>query len=120
MENHTDKEILGNSNAAALYKRLREDRQSNNNYFAVGHPSAPNYLEMIGGFSPNWSGRDCVDNAWANPGCKNTVFPPLPLRAWTMPLSRQLQPRMTAMATSKASTRQRPTTVRFAPKSTAD
>jgi hypothetical protein len=52
-------------------------------YFAVGHPSAPNYLEIIGGsnfgltndFWPNWVGTGCIDNAPGSTNCNNALTP---------------------------------------------
>jgi hypothetical protein len=76
MENQTDTDILGNPNAPFInaYKDIANQAT---NYFAVGHPSAPNYLEIIGGsnfglandFWPVWIGIGCVDNAPGSTGC---------------------------------------------------
>jgi hypothetical protein len=48
MENQTNTGILGNQNAPFINAYARVANQGTN-YFAVGHPSAPNYLELIGG-----------------------------------------------------------------------
>jgi len=81
MENHGYPEILGNPyapfiNQEAAYANLAT------NYFAVGHPSLTNYLEVTGGSnfniqddnSPDWHDTSCqanivsnVDNDEANP-----------------------------------------------------
>lgn len=82
MENQTDKDILGNPNAPFINSYAKTANQASN-YFAVGHPSAPNYLEIIGGsnfgvpndFWPNWMGTGCVDNAPNSTGCNNAVTP---------------------------------------------
>ena len=51
------------------------------NYFAVGHPSAPNYLEMTGGsnfgvpndYWPNWVNTGCVGNNPGSTSCDNAL-----------------------------------------------
>ena len=61
MENQTNTDILGNPNCA-VHQHVRNVANQATNYFAVGHPSAPNYLEIVGGsnfgltndFWPNW------------------------------------------------------------------
>ena len=82
MENQTDTDILGNPNAPFINAYARVANRATN-YFAVGHPSAPNYLEIIGGsnfgvpndFWPNWVGTGCIDNAPGSTGCNNAVTP---------------------------------------------
>jgi phospholipase C len=61
MENHSYGEIFGNSNAPFINKMAEMDNLATN-YFAVGHPSLTNYLEVVGGSNfgiandnyPNW------------------------------------------------------------------
>lgn len=80
MENETDMEILRNPNAPFINAYAKVANHATN-YFAVGHPSAPNYLEIVGrsnfGVSedewPNWVNRGCVDNAPGSTGCNKTV-----------------------------------------------
>ena len=48
MENETNTDILGNSNAPFINAYVSVANQATS-YFAVGHPSAPNYLEIVGG-----------------------------------------------------------------------
>ena len=48
MENETDTDIMGNPNAPFINAYAKEANRATN-YFAVGHPSAPNYLEIVGG-----------------------------------------------------------------------
>jgi phosphatidylinositol-3-phosphatase len=48
MENQTDTDILGNPNAPYI-NAYKDVANQATNYFAVGHPSAPNYLEIVGG-----------------------------------------------------------------------
>lgn len=82
MENQTDTDILGNANAPFINSYATVANQATN-YFAVGHPSAPNYLEITGGsnfgvsndFWPAWYGMGCVDNAPGSTGCVNAVTP---------------------------------------------
>jgi phosphatidylinositol-3-phosphatase len=82
MENETDTDILGNPSAPFINGYAKVANQATN-YFAVGHPSAPNYLEIVGGsnfgltsdYWPNWSGKGCVDNAPGSKGCDNAMAP---------------------------------------------
>ncbi|MGH8209412.1 MAG: alkaline phosphatase family protein, partial [Steroidobacteraceae bacterium] len=82
MENQTDTDILGNANAPFINEYAQAANQATN-YFAVGHPSAPNYLEIVGGsnfgvsndFWPNWVNGGCVDNAPGSTGCVDAVTP---------------------------------------------
>jgi hypothetical protein len=46
MENQTNTDILNNPNAPFINWYASVANQATN-YFAVGHPSAPNYLEII-------------------------------------------------------------------------
>jgi hypothetical protein len=82
MENQTNTEILGNPNAPFINAYANLANQATN-YFAVGHPSAPNYLELVGGsnfgvaddFWPNWINTGCIDNSPGSTGCVNAVTP---------------------------------------------
>lgn len=82
MENQTNTDILNNPNAPFINYYAKLANQATN-YFAVGHPSAPNYLEIVGGsnfgvsndYWPNWVGSGCVDNAPGSTGCNNAVTP---------------------------------------------
>lgn len=61
MENHGYQQILGNANAPFISRYARRANLATN-YFAVGHPSLTNYLEIVGGSNfgvtsdnyPNW------------------------------------------------------------------
>ena len=63
MENQSASDILGNPRAPFLNRYAREANQATR-YFAIGHPSVPNYLHMVGGSnfgvpgdqSPKWHG----------------------------------------------------------------
>lgn len=82
MENQTNTDILGNPNAPIINAFARQANQATN-YFAVGHPSAPNYLELVGGsnfgltgdYWPKWPGLGCVDNAPHSNGCDDAFSP---------------------------------------------
>jgi phosphatidylinositol-3-phosphatase len=83
MENQTNTDILGNPNAPFINAYAKSVNQATQ-YFAVGHPSAPNYLEIVGGsnfgltndYWPVWiNGEGCVDNAPGSTGCNNAFTP---------------------------------------------
>lgn len=82
MENQTDSDILLNMNAPFINAYAKAVNHAIN-YFAVGHPSLPNYLEIVGGSNfgvsndswPNWDGKGCVDNAPNSKDCNHTVNP---------------------------------------------
>lgn len=71
MENHGYYQVLGNPNEPYL-NSLIANKQVNlaTNYFAVGHPSLTNYLEIVGGSnfgirsdnSPIWGDTSCTTN----------------------------------------------------------
>jgi len=69
MENHGYSQIVNNPNAAFI-NWLARSANSATNYFAVGHPSLTNYLEVVGGSnfgvqsdnSPDWHDSSCVPN----------------------------------------------------------
>ncbi len=82
MENQTSTDILGNPNAPFINAYAKVANQATN-YFAVGHPSLPNYLEITGGsnfgvsndFWPAWVNGGCVDNSPGSTGCVGAVPP---------------------------------------------
>src|SRR5208282_3848793 len=71
MENHGYQQVVGNPNDPFL-NSLITTKQVNlaTNYFAVGHPSLTNYLEIVGGSnfgvrsdnSPEWGHTTCSPN----------------------------------------------------------
>jgi phosphatidylinositol-3-phosphatase len=71
MENHGYQQIIGNPNEPYL-NSLIASRKVNlaTNYFAIGHPSLTNYLEIVGGSNfgirsdnaPNWGSTSCTPN----------------------------------------------------------
>jgi len=71
MENHGFQQIFGNPNEPYLNKLIAKGKVNlATNYFAVGHPSLTNYLEVVGGSnfgvrsdnSPNWGSTTCLPN----------------------------------------------------------
>ena len=72
MENHQYTQIIGNPNATFI-NSYAAAQNSATNYFAVGHPSLTNYLEVVGGSnfgvvndnSPAWH-SSCLSNLELN------------------------------------------------------
>src|SRR5580692_8085762 len=82
MENQTNTGILNNPNAPFINQYAAQVNQATQ-YFAVGHPSAPNYLEIVGGsnfglandYWPVWiNGFGCQDHAPSS-GCGHAFTP---------------------------------------------
>ena len=69
MENHHYSQIIGNPNAPFINSYAVSANLAKN-YFAVGHPSLTNYLEIVGGSnfgvinddSPDWHNASCLSN----------------------------------------------------------
>jgi hypothetical protein len=69
MENHAYGQVIGNPNMP-FFNRLANSANLATNYFAVGHPSLTNYLEIVGGSNfgvrddnpPNWHSSSCATN----------------------------------------------------------
>ena len=69
MENHGYQQIMGNPYAPFINQEAAAAHLATN-YFAVGHPSLTNYLEVIGGSnfgvqddnSPDWHNASCTPN----------------------------------------------------------
>ena len=69
MENHGYSQIVGNPNAP-FANWYMNNANSANNYFAIGHPSLTNYLELVGGSNfgvrsdnnPDWHNATCLPN----------------------------------------------------------
>jgi hypothetical protein len=69
MENHYYGQVLGNVNAPFITAYAKSANLATN-YYAVGHPSLTNYLEIVGGSnfgiinddSPDWHNTTCVSN----------------------------------------------------------
>ena len=71
MENHGYQQIVGNPNEPYLNNLIQNGKVNlATNYFAVGHPSLTNYLEIVGGSNfgvrsdnaPNWGSKTCTPN----------------------------------------------------------
>jgi phosphatidylinositol-3-phosphatase len=91
MENHGYRQIIDNP-AMPFINGLISRGKVNvaTNYFAVGHPSLTNYLEIVGGSnfgvrsdnSPDWHKSDCLPNIQTRiPNADNTAMgtPPYPI-----------------------------------------
>lgn len=69
LENHAYDQIIGNSDAPFI-NQMAKQKNLATNYFAVGHPSLTNYLEVVGGsnfgvindHSPDWHNANCTPN----------------------------------------------------------
>jgi len=80
MENHGYSQILNNPNAPFINAYAKSANLANN-YFAIGHPSLTNYLEIVGGSNfgvqsdnyPDWHSTSCVPNLVS--GLTNTDNP---------------------------------------------
>lgn len=71
MENHGYEQIINNPNEPYLNSLIANGKVNlATNYFAVGHPSLTNYLEIVGGSNfgirsdnaPNWGSTTCTPN----------------------------------------------------------
>ena len=69
MENHAYSQIIGNPNAPFI-NQMAHTANLATNFYAVGHPSLTNYLEVVGGsnfgvindHSPDWHNTRCTSN----------------------------------------------------------
>ena len=69
MEKHGYGQILNNPNAPFI-NQMAKSANSATNYFAIGHPSLTNYLEVVGGSNfgvqtdnyPDWHSMSCTTN----------------------------------------------------------
>ncbi len=71
MENHGYQQVIGNPNEPYLNSLINSGQVNlATNYFAVGHPSLTNYLEIVGGSNfgvrsdnaPDWGSTSCSPN----------------------------------------------------------
>src|SRR5215469_11205769 len=75
MENHAYGQIVNNPNAPFINTYIKSSASYAKNYFAVGHPSSTNYLEIVGGSNfgvrsdnaPDWHNNSCTPNLLTNP-----------------------------------------------------
>ena len=73
MENHYYGQVIGNPNAPFINQYAHQANLAKN-YFAVGHPSLTNYLEIVGGSNfgiendnpPDWHNTNCVSPLHVN------------------------------------------------------
>jgi hypothetical protein len=81
MENHGYSQIIGNP-SAPFANQYATSANSATNYFAIGHPSSTNYLEIVGGSNfgdrsdngPDWHNANCTPNI-VLPGYTTTDYP---------------------------------------------
>ena len=81
MENHGYSQIVGNPNAL-FANQFMKSANTATNYFAIGHPSSANYLEIVGGSNfgvrsdngPDWHNKNCTPNL-GPPPTTNLDFP---------------------------------------------
>ena len=72
MENHGYQQILSNPNEPYLNSLINNRKvNSANNYFAIGHPSLTNYLEIVGG--SNFGVRSDNAPAWGSTSCSPNI-----------------------------------------------
>ena len=85
MENHGYLQILNNPNEPYLNSIIKSGKVNfATNYFAVGHPSLTNYLEIVGGSnfgirsdnSPDWGNTTCQPNIVAGTVNADGTNPP--------------------------------------------
>ena len=86
MENHGYSQIMNNPNAPFI-NSLAQSANLATNYFAIGHPSLTNYLEVVGGsnfgvqsdHASDWHSTSCTSNLIAgivnNEASSDTVCP---------------------------------------------
>ncbi len=83
MENHGYNQVVGNPADPFVNEYIKSANYATN-YFAVGHPSLTNYLEVVGGSnfgvrtdnSPDWHDANCATNL--STGFVSTDSPPTP------------------------------------------
>jgi hypothetical protein len=73
MENHGYNQIVANPNAP-FANQFMKSANTATNYFAIGHPSSTNYLEIVGG--SNFGMRSDNGPDWHNPNCTPNLGPP--------------------------------------------
>lgn len=72
MENHSYGQIVGNPSMPFINGQIsRGEVNLATNYFAVGHPSLTNYLEIVGG--SNFGVRSDNSPDWHNHGCQTNL-----------------------------------------------
>ncbi|HWF14282.1 MAG TPA: alkaline phosphatase family protein [Candidatus Acidoferrales bacterium] len=98
MENHGYQQVFNNPNEPYLNSLIANKKVNlATNYFAIGHPSLTNYLEVVGGSNfgvrsdnaPNWHSTTCTPNIIsgnvnADDGGGTTVPAPVPFETTTV------------------------------------
>lgn len=87
LENRAYDQIIGNNEAPFINQMARQKNLATN-FFAVGHPSLTNYLEVVGGsnfgvindHSPDWHNTGCTPNIVSGiPSDESTAAPICPI-----------------------------------------
>src|SRR6516225_12477448 len=87
MENHGYQQVIDNPNEPYLNSLISNKKvNSANNYFAIGHPSLTNYLEIVGGSNfgvrsdnaPDWGNASCSPNIVAGTVNADGPYPGYP------------------------------------------
>jgi hypothetical protein len=77
MENHGFKQVVGNPTMPFINSLIGSPKVSlATNYFAVGHPSLTNYLEIVGG--SNFGVRSDNTPDWHNASCRPNIATGIP------------------------------------------
>jgi hypothetical protein len=77
MENHSFGQVLGNPAMPFVNQQISEGKVSlAKNYYAVGHPSLTNYLEIVGG--SNFGVRSDNNPAWHSTSCQPNLATGVP------------------------------------------
>lgn len=94
MENHGYQQVINNPNEPYLNSLIAKGKVNlATNYFAVGHPSLTNYLEIVGGSnfgirsdnSPDWGDGSCSPNiATGIVNADDNSGPPVPVDTGTI------------------------------------
>ena len=87
LENRAYDQIIGNREAPFINQMAKRHNLATN-FFAVGHPSLTNYLEVVGGsnfgvlsdHSPDWNNASCTPNIVSGtPSDESTASPICPI-----------------------------------------
>lgn len=101
MENHGYIQVIDNKNEPYLNKLIAKGKVNlATKYFAIGHPSLTNYLEIVGGsnfgvrsdHAPNWGSTNCTPNLQSGivnadnnaDGIAGAPKPPVPIETGTI------------------------------------
>jgi hypothetical protein len=77
MENHTYQQVVGNPTFPFLNSLINSNKVNvGTSYYAIGHPSFTNYLEIVGG--SNFGIRSDNPPDWHNFNCRNNLQTGLP------------------------------------------